>query len=112
MRMHLPPHFGNDTRWNFPSLSLVAFLVLSLFSMVASLDPAPREELTSKLVASLQLSSQSSSDEDDELPALAPQAPAPKPPLITRETFGVQRSARVVTNFVHRHFDPRGPPAV
>jgi hypothetical protein len=111
MRMHLPPHFGNDTRWNLPSLSLVAFLVLSLFSMVASLDPAPREELTSKLVASLQVSSQSSSDEDDELPVLVLQAPAPKQPLITHKTFAVQRTALAVTGFFHRHFDPRGPPS-
>jgi hypothetical protein len=108
--MHLPPHFGTDTRWNLPSLSLVGFLVLSLFSMVASLDPAPREELTSKLVASLQLSAQSSSDEDDDVPAVVPQAPAPKPPLARRESFVLQRAALCTAHFAHRPFDPRGPP--
>jgi len=99
-----------EPRRDFTGLSLVLFILLSVFSMVASLDPSTREEAASKIVATLQVASQSTSEDDDELPpAVLPAVPQLRLVILRGRIEAPQNETLPHLQF-ESAFNPRGPP--
>ena len=108
--MHPTFIIDKEPRRDFTGPSLILFILLSIFSMVASIDPAAREEATAKIVATLQVATSSTSDDDDELPpAIIPTAPQLKL-IVLRGRFETPQNDTLPHLQFESAFNPRGPP--
>ncbi len=108
--MHPTFIIDREPRRDFTGPSLILFILLSIFSMLASIDPATRDEAAAKIVATLQVASNTTDDDDDEPPVvIVPSTPRLK--LITlRGCFEAPQSAMLPHLQFESAFDPRGPP--
>ncbi len=109
--MHPTFTIDKEPRRDFTGLSLVLFILLSIFSMVASLDPAAREEAAAKIVATLQVATSTTTDDDDELPPAVILPVLPQLKLITLHArLEVPQNDTVPHLQFESAFNPRGPP--
>ncbi len=111
MLMHQPFNFGSEPKRDFTGSSLILFILLSIFSMVASLDSTARDEAAAKIVATLQVATTGSPEDDDE------REPVAILPSYERLQQIILLSHSKAPQFVwlerlrfERAFEPRGPP--
>jgi hypothetical protein len=108
--MHHPIIFDQGPKRDFTGPSLILFILLSIFSMAASIDPAAREEAAAKIVATLQIATSSTSDDDDELPpVLIPASPQLRE-IVLRGRFEAPQNETLAHLQFESGFNPRGPP--
>lgn len=99
-----------EPKRDFTGLSLVLFILLSIFSMVASLDPSTRDEAAAKIVATLQVASQTSPEDDDAPPpVIVPALPQLRLVILHGRIEAPQSETLPHLQF-ESAFNPRGPP--
>jgi hypothetical protein len=109
--MHPTFIIEKEPRRDFTGTSLVLFILLSIFSMVASLDPATREEAAAKIVATLQVATSTTTDDDDELPPAVILPVTQQLKLITLHAcLEVPQNDTVPHLQFESAFNARGPP--